>query len=77
MLQLVLQPSCEALIENKNMGRKERKERKERKGKGKGKEHTERCSPGKIYKNKNISELLARETVARFTTHACRSHVSC
>jgi|TARA_B110001469_G_scaffold100452_1_gene97782 hypothetical protein len=25
--------------------------------------------------NKNISELLARETVARFTTHACRSHV--
>ena len=72
MLQLMLQPSCEALIENKNMGRKERKERK---GKGKGKEHTERCSPGKIYMNKNISELLARETVARFTTHACRSHV--
>ena len=72
MLQLMLQPSCEALIENKNMGRKERKERKR---KGKGKEHTERCSPGKIYMNKNISELLARETVARFTTHACRSHV--
>jgi len=62
MLQLMLQPSCEALIENKNMGRKERKERKERKGK----EHTERCSPGKIYINKNTSELLAIETVARF-----------
>ena len=25
--------------------------------------------------NKNISELLASETVARFTTHACRNHV--
>ena len=42
---------------------------------GMGREkRTERCSPGKIYMNKNISELLARETVARFTTHACRSH---
>ena len=67
MLQLMLQPSCEALIENKNTGRKERKERR---GKGKGKEYTERYSPGKIYMNKNISKLLARETVAVFTTHA-------
>ena len=60
-------------LEKKHMGRKERKGKG--KGRGKGKEHTERCSPGKIYMNKNISELLARETVARFTTHACRSHV--
>ena len=52
-----------------------RKEERKGKGRGKGKEHTERYSPGKIYMNKNISELLARETVARFTTHACRSHV--
>ena len=52
-----------------------RKEERRGKGRGKGKEHTERYSPGKIYMNKNILELLARETVARFTTHACRSHV--
>ena len=41
MLQLMLQPRCEALIENKNKNKqkktwKERKERKERKGKEKG-----------------------------------------